>query len=1042
MLDCNRTRLHGVGLLALALVFAAAPLVGQNTGAVAGRLSDSVGPPLPGGLVTLVQLQTGAVRQAIADETGNFRVLRLSPGSYDIRVSVAGFQEQLRRAVSVSAGEETRCDFTLTAGSLDETVEVEGQVSSVSQSIAEWGGRVDREELSTLPLNGRDLFELASQEIGASIAGTADRGITSGQGIQISVFGSRPNMNAFQIDGVNINDATGSAPSSAGGLLLGLEGIQEVKIVTSPFSPEYGRTAGALFTAVSRSGSNEFHGSAFELLRNMAMDARNYFDSPDEKIPPLRRNQFGGALGGPILRERLFFLANYEGLREQAGQTTRSNVPTANARQGLLPQPDGGVKQVQVSPAIRPYMDLYPRPNGAEFGNGVGEFISESIDGKREDFVAVRLDVPLKPKFPLAARYTFDDAERTVPDPFRIWTFSQDSRYQFLHSQLQWIVSPQTISTMILAFSRVRNSELGRTRSDVDDSLSFVPGKPLGTIEVTGLTGLGGGSRARLRPREFITHTVQASGDLIGIRGNHTFKLGTGFDRIHFNQVSDISATGVYWFTSLEDFLLAKPGRGEAMAPGSDSARRWRFSQFFFYLQDEVRLSERLGLSLGVRYEMASTPWEVDGKTATLADPLRESTPRLGGPLFENPSKDNLAPRVGVAWDAAGDGRTVVRLGAGIFFDLLGTRELVVAGARVPPLFRRLSFTRPPFPSILSGTQTMNPPSAVDALDYRLNQPYTAQWQLSIERQVADRGVVSVAYAGSRGIHLMGQLGNINTSQPVTLEDGSLFFPANVTRINPAFREIGMRKAAFNSAYHSFSLQWSSHARRMLSYQFKYTFGKSIDETSNSIYADFRNSDLIPTMFDYRLNRGLSDFDVRHVFAGHAKYSLPEFGPVWVKAFSRMDLIALARVQSGNPFSPRVGFDRANLLGRDDLGQRPDIARNARCDCILGDPARYFDPLAFALPAAGRYGNLGRGTLTGPGLALLDTAIQRVVWEREEVAIRLRAEFFNVLNHPNFQLPSETALFNSRGERLATAGRITETSTTSRQIQLSLRCEF
>lgn len=1030
-------------LLALFLCVVSARVNAQTRSAVEGRVYDVSQAGIAGAQLLLEEVETGSRRRASTDETGYYRVLRLSPGTYQIQARAPGFSEQVRSGVRLSPGESTRADFVLQVGSPDVAIEVAGETSLINQSVSDWGGEVPRKELASLPLNGRDLFELSSLEVGASVPTVSDKGLTSGQGTQISVFGSRPNMNAFQLDGAYINDATGSVPSSAAGFLLGLESIDTVHIVTSPFSAENGRTAGALLTAVSKSGSNDLHGSLFGFFRNSALDAKNYFDVTDEAIPPLRRSQFGGSVGGPIVSSKAFFFLSFEGLRGKRGETVRPVVPTAEARDGLLPGPGGEFRRIDVSPAVVPYLSLFPLPNGEEFGDGTAEFINETIQTTREDYVSGKIDLNLSERVQTSARYTFDDGESSLPDPLRIWKFAQDSRYQFLHGQLQWIRSPGTIGGFVYSLSRVRNSEISNTRGEISPSLSFVEGQPLGSIQVTGLEELGG-IRARLRPRSFAKTSFQVGTDWVHMSGKQTWKWGLGFDRIFFDQVADLSAVGLYRFSSLEDFLSGRARVGEVMAPGSDTRRSWRFNQFFAYLQDEARLRQDLSLSLGVRYEMATTPTEIDGKVATLPDPLHDTEMTVGGQLFRNPSLGNFAPRIALAWHPFGHGRTVIRAGAGIFFDLLGTRELVVAGVRVPPYFNRVNVFHPDFPDIIRSAEEVDPPKSLDGLDYYLDQPYVSRWQLSFEHQLARDLVMALNYAGSRGVHLPGQVGNINPTQPEVTADGRLYFPLDGPRVNPAFTNIGMRRTAFSSSYHSFSAELTRRWGRGLSYRFKYTFGKSIDDTSNTIYADFFNSDLVPMVFDYRQNRGRSDFDIEHVFSGSLLYDLP-FAPSGVAGLlaGGWSVQGLAQAHSGHPFAPTVGFDDARLMASSgDLGQRPNQAVPITDAVILGDPQRYFDPLAFSLPEAGFYGDLGRGTLTGPGLMLIDLALQKVVWKSDQQRLRFRGEFFNVLNHPNFQIPSGLRLFNSQGQRLGTAGRITETSTSSRQVQLALRYEF
>jgi hypothetical protein len=862
---------------------------------------------------------------------------------------------------------------------------------------------------------------------GASVSLTADRGISIGAGIMLSVQGARPSQNSFQLDGLRVNDATGSAPWSAAGRSLGVETIQELRVVSSPFSADLGGAAGAIVTAVSRSGSNAWHGSAFEFLRNSAMDARNYFDDPGEAKPPLRRNQFGGQIGGPLRRNRLFGLGSYEGLRESRSATVRPSVPTLDARRGLLPAP-GGVRQVTVSPAVRPYLDLFPTPNGRDFGDGSAEFINQVGRTTREDYVAGKIDFLATPALRWGGRYTGDWSTSQAPEPLNLWRFLDDSAFHLVHTEAQYVPSSNTIYNLRGGFSRVWNRETNT--NSIPPSLSFVQGLPMGQLDVTGLESLGG-TRARAFPRRYVLNEFQLNSDVTHIRGAHEIRLGGGFTRSQFNEIFNSGLVGRYQFTSLENFLGNRARRSELQLPHSDTVRGWRQSQFFAYLQDDYRISSRMSFSIGLRYEAYSVPSEVNGKVATLRNPETDRAVTVGGSIFRNPSKDNFAPRASFAWDPLGSGRTVLRAGGGIFFDRLGSRELANAGVRLPPFFDRANVDNPPFPDIVTATRNAPSSLVLDGLEWNVNQPYTGQWQLSVERRWSTATIVRIAYAGARGVHLLGQVGNVNTTRPQFL-NGGVFFPENTPRLNPAFDSVGYRKTQFNSFYHGLLL---SLDQRFRSFQFRgnYSWSKTLDEVSNSVAGDFLNDDLMPMVFQHRLNRGPAAFDIRHRFTAAASYSAPSRLGGW-------ELHGVCQVQTGFPFAPSVGFDRARLQPNSgDQGQRPDLAGNIR---ILGDPALYFDPLAFSLPAPGILGNAGRGIMTGPGVFVLDLAVHKVLWKRESHAVRLRVEAFNATGHPNFSSPSGFRLFNSSGQRLGTAGRIDSTSTPPRQIQVALRYSF
>jgi hypothetical protein len=1029
--------------LLFSLLLLTAGMIAQTTGQIEGVVRDPAGLPAPGTALRIVETGTGAERRLSTDQRGWYLAPGLAPGRYDIEASQAGFRSEIRRGVELLAGRSARVDFLFQLGEIRDSVVVTGEASTVSAAPRDWGGYIEQQKLESLPLNGRDLFDLSSQQPGATVATTAYKTMVTGSGIRVSVNGARPNQNSFRMDGIYINDATAAAPSSAAGRLLGLEGIQELQLVASPFDAEYGRGGGAAFVAVSRSGSNQWHGSAYEFLRNSALDARNFFDPAGEGIPPLRKNQFGGLLGGPLRRNRLFFLGNYEGLRVTSGQTLSSVTPTAEARLGRLP----GLT-VPVAPQIVPYLNLYPLPNGREYGDGTGEFISEGITSSREDYATGKLDAVFSSRLRHAARYTFDDAGANRPDRLKIFSFRDDSRYHFLHTETQFIQSPNTIQSLRAGFSRVWNSQTNSQPGSIPASMSFVPGQPMGYIAMTaGLTGLGGvtGDSVALMPRRFVINDFQFNYAVTQIRGAHALRLGGAFNRVQFNQRSDRNAKGTYTFSSLAEFVQARPRSGDVMASGSDTVRGWRQNIFSGFAQDEFRASPRLSATLGVRYEAYSPPGEVNGKIATLRDFLHDSAFAVGGPLFDNPSRTNLAPRASLALLPFRSGKTVIRAGAGIFFDLLSTRELVVAGVRVPPFYTLLSVNRPAFPNLVQAAQNAPSASSPDMLDYYVQQPYLAQFQLLVQQELARDTVLQLGYAGSRGVHLPGQLSEANPTRPEILPDGGLFFPENGLRLNPAFGRTRMRRTQFDSCYHGFQAGLERRWRGGFRFQVKYAWSKSLDNTSNAVNKDFVNSDGTPTMFNYRLNRGRSDFDLRHTFGGNFSWALPQAGGgVAGRVLGGWELVGLIQAQTGPPFNPVVGFDRARLTGgaANDPGERPMYAAGPGAKVILGDPERWFDPNAFALPPAGMYGNLGRNVLEGPGLTTLDVALHKVLWRTEHHSVRLRVEAFNIVNHPNFQIPSVFTLFTSTLDRVGSAGRITETATTSRQIQLALKWVF
>lgn len=1033
------TRFHPV---LSALLLAATSLAAQTTGVIEGVVKDSSGLPVQSVTVRVESTLTGEARQAATNEQGRYRVLSLPPSIYRLEVRHDGFAPLVHDGIAVSAGRSVDVDLSLQLSATAETVVVTAAPPLVSTDANDWGRVIQRRQVDSLPLSGRDMFDLATQQAGTAVATNARNELFNGTGLKISINGARPNQNSFRMDGIYMSDAAGMAPASAAGRLLGLESIQELAIASSPFSAEFGRAAGSVVTAISRTGGNDFHGSGYWFLRNEALDARNFFDT--QKTPPLRRHQFGGSFSGPVRKDRIFFLLNYESLRENRSRTQRALTLTPGARQGILPVPGGSPVTVPVNPIIVPYLNLYPLPNGREFGDGTAEFISEATYRATENFGTARGDIRLSDKLRTSLRYSEDDANAGEPDIFQFWKYIYTSRFRFISSETTYTTSAHTIYSLRAGHSTVGNRQDATPPPGIPRELSFVPGLPMGNIAVTGLSDLTD-QPARASPRVSRFNDLQFNGDVSHIRGIHTLRAGVGYDRLNFAQQSDLTAVGRYRFFSIDELLRVRPRSGEFMDPSSDTRRHWAQHQYHFFLQDELRPSARLSLTLGVRYEGYTVPTEADGKIATLRDPYRDNRITVGGPLFTNPSKDNFAPRAALAWRLDNKGRSVLRLGAGMFFDLLGTREIALAGMRVPPFYRRfIGGSNVNFPNLTNSPGAFVTDEAIDGLAYRLRQPYVLQFQANIQHQLNSNTFLQLGYAGTRGIHLVGQYGDLNVVQPVQRADGRLVFPREAGPLNPAFQRIGLRGADFDSIYHAGSLQLTHNFHSGFRLHFAYTFAKGIDNSSSPAFRDFgESSDRIPTPFNISLQRARSDFDVRHILSSNFNWELPWRAPRAKALLNGWQLHGLFQMQTGFAFNPAIGYDRSLIRSSNsDLEQRPDLAVAPGSKIILGDPQQWFDPLAFSLPEEGVLGNLGRGTLTGPGLMSTNLAAHKEIFRRERHSLRLRVETFNLTNHTNLSVPTGRALFASTGRRVASAGRITTTSNPARQLQLALRWEF
>lgn len=1005
----------------------------QTTGTLDGVVLDSSQQAIRGAAVDIVAEATGARRHAESDAAGYFSAPGLAPGSYSLQVSAEGFRAEKRVGLALTAGQTLRVPAQLEIGSTQQTLEVRAEATLLSASASAWGLSLSKEKLQSLPLNGRDIFELAQQQPGVTMPTAASHSaLTYGQGQRFSVNGARPNQNAIRIDGIFSGDSTGNAPASAAARSLGVESIEEISLVTSPFSAEYGRMAGGLLTAVSKSGTNQWHGSAYEYLRNSAMDAKNFFDALDSEIPAFRRNQFGGLLGGPVRANKLFVLVNYESLRESAARSQNVTVPNANSRLGILP----GTAPVVVAPAVKPYLALYPLPNGGDFGDGTGNYTSAPATITREHYVSGKMDWLRSERLRLSARYVGDTSESSTADAFSLWDFAYQSRYHFLNFDAQWVQSPRTVHQFRLGLSRIWNRNVSIS-SAVPEALRFVPGKEMGTIQVTGLTELGT-ARPRTSPQQLTSNDAQFSHQVSITAGAHMLKAGGGLHWVQSPRMSGSAEVGSYTFESLTQFLLGRPRSGEVLLPGASSALLLRQNIYHLFLQDDYRVNRHMSVSAGVRYEPYSALREKRMRFARLSLPIETAHIEMSNELYRNPSLRNFAPRVGLAWDPAGDGKTAIRVGAGIFTEVLGTSNMSPSRGMGGPNYRRVSVLTPPFPNMLAVASQDSSLPGLDTLDYDALQPYVMQFQVAAQRQLSGKTVLHAAYVRTRGVHMLGFVGSVNPARPVTDANGELFFPAGAMRMNPLLDRISLTRPQFDLSHHALVTSLDRRFQHGIQFQARYSWARTIDNSSSGLLRDYVATDYVPNSFDYGVNRGLSDYHIGHVFGMNFTWAVPS-KQRWLRGW---ELSGLGQAQTGAPFNPRTGFDRVRLLASGstgDLGQRPDLAGPVT---IIGAPDRYFDPSAFLLPRAGYYGNSGRNVLIGPGLVNFDGAAQRRFQISERHSVVARGEVFNVANRPNFQQPSALSLFTSTGQRVGSAGRITETVTTSRQMQLVLRWAF
>lgn len=1051
-----------IRLLLLALLALPYSASGQViTATIFGVVRDETGAILPGATITVKNLDTGIVRTTVTDDQGRYRVPQLAVGNYQVEASLTGFQTAVRSGITLTVGREAAVDFTLKVGEISERVTVIGEAPLVDTSSSAISALVDDKTIQDLPLNGRDLTQLVNLQPGAmevrTASGTSSMISGVGPGKRISVSGSRTSYNLYSIDGVDVQDIHRQAPGSVSGGSLGVEGIREFSVLANNYSAEYSSQGGAVVNAITNSGTNDIHGSLFEFHRNSVLDAKNFFDKVDEPIPPFKRNQFGFALGGPIRKDQSFFFSSYEGLRERLGLSLVSRVPDENARKGLLPDPNrpGQLRDVGVHPLIAPYLALLPLPNGRNFGDGTAEFLTSFSRPTTENYFVSRVDHKFSDSDSLVARYIFDNSTVKFPNNGNVLALtSGELGWQSMMISESHLFSPTLINNFRLGFNRTREFITTGRLFELGPEFDFIPGQPFGNssnIDVGGLTSIGGQSN---HPKFYVVNSFQYSDDVAYTRGAHAFKFGVLVKRFQVNITAPQNLGGTYRFLSLDRFLRAEPFTFTGAKRGGDPTRSMRQNLVGVYVQDDIRVKRNLTLNLGLRYEFATSPTEKHGRITNVRSAL-DAAPTIGA-LYDNPSLRNFGPRIGFAWDLTGDGRTALRGGFGLFYQQLLSNVWFIDIVRQPPFFGIAQMRNPPFLAVFRTIDPAGITPNLQSLDFDLDQPYIMQYNLSLQREIASNTSMSIAYAGSRGNHLL-YVRMANAAVPVILSDGRKFFPAGSQRRNPNFADDARQSSWAQSFYNSFQLSLRRRFAKGLQFQVSYTFSRSIDEGYDRWdFTQFGGTTGFQDPDDHKVGRGLSDFHVSNNFVFNYTYDLP-IGPgqriggdlngAAAKLLGGWQINGIVTLADGAPFTATLGYNAARD-GVLNFTITPNLRAGASNNPVLGGPDRYFDPTAFEAQELGFYGNLGRNTIIGPGFANFDFALIKNTFIRslsENFNVQFRAEFFNLFNRPQFANPAgqQRVIIINQGQGInPAAGRITSTVATSRQIQFALKVIF
>ena len=1057
----------------------------QTTGVIRGRVADETGGILPGVDITARNQDTGITRVGISDDEGRYRLSQLALGTYSVTAELAGFQAGVVQGVTLSIVRDSVVDITLSVGAITEQVIVTAEGSLVDTSSASVGSLVDRQSITDLPLNGRDFIQLAALQEGVVTPTSGIGGRTGDTGLKMTIGGSRPNQNAILLDGTDIKNYYGNTPGGLSGALLGVETVREFQVITNAYGAEYGRFTGGVISAVTKSGTNEFHGSLFEYHRNSALDARNFFDrdplNPLErsKPPNFVKNQFGGSIGGPIVQDRTFFFGAYEGLRERLTTTITNTFPNEDAHNGLLPRfrgrcqndqtgnpaqvdPATGLCDIGVHPEIRPYLDLYPIAQGPDFGDGTAQFPFPAPGPLNENYYLIKVDHQISDSDSFFARYTLDWSDRLRWRTQYLYSGDSIARNQYLTLEEKHIFSPTLLNELRFAFNRTRVHDIEVTNfPEIDEALFLLPDREglFGLIRAGGrdISQFGNSTR---EPQRHTQNLFQTMDNLVWTKGSHAIKIGVSWSRFQYNGDNRAGFPGSYTWDSLGDFLVNDPESALHFASEQYTAGI-RQNLIGIYIQDDYQFSPNLTFNLGLRYEFITNPTEVADRIGKITT-AGQREPTIGGTLFDrNPSLKNYSPRVGFAWDPTGSGKYSVRGGFGLFHDQLLPWIYTLVPGRGKPFAVQSNYDVDAgdtiiFPDTLRNSlptdRAVQAPSVAEI--FETEQPYIMNWNLSLQAEIVPGTAVTATYSGSKGVHLS-RIVDANVPIGVIEADGRRFIAPDTPRHNTSFGQIQARQFDGDSSYHGMRFGLRKRYSAGFAYQVSYTFQKFLDNGSNYTGSpgDFSTGNTRGTHWlDSSLDKGPSAWNTPQTFSANVSYDLP-FGPgrsfgagasgAWGKVIEGWQINTLIRLADGPAVEINQGGDRMC----DFCEERPDLIPGADNSPNSGDVNRWFgDPEDNFMPSQPGYvGTLGRNTAVGPGLATVDFSILKNISMGETTRFQFRAEFFNIFNRTNFHPPERSRESFGRGSGTfpnATFGGIFETATTNRQIQLALRIDF
>jgi Carboxypeptidase regulatory-like domain/TonB dependent receptor len=1061
-----------------------------TNGAILGTVYDASGAGVPGVRVMLKSVETGVQRSVTTDSDGAYEFLSVSAGAYEVEASLAGFKTQVRQGIVLTVGATSAVNFSLAVGEVQEKVVVTDETPQVDTSSSTLSGVVGEAAIRELPLNGRDWLQLATLQAGViggleqqSNANSTNSRAARGNGENLYISGNRPTENLYQVDGLIVNDYANGSPGSGLNVNLGVDAVREFAVLTSDYGSQYGLTSGGVVNAIFKSGGNQIHGDAFGFFRNSALDARNFFDNSNPAngpvgTPPFHRNQYGGSIGGPIVKDKTFFFGSFEGLTQDLSISQKTLTLSNAARMGILPNPKGpGTTTVNIAPNIVPYLQLFPVSNLADNGDGTADLIFPGAETGHEYYAVGKIDHNFSELTRLSASFQWDTGALLQPDPYNQKLQGSPSGHDNFTVSLQHSFTPTVLNTSRIGVSRTFAADSQDVSAisplETNTKLGFIPNLPVGILTAGPLSTAGGLGAAGADNFHFTSY--QASDDLNVIRGRHTLQFGFLFDRIDDNFDSANIPLGEWDYASVSDLLANNPQDFTSDLPGTSGVRGLRSDVFGLYAQDSFRLRHNLTVNYGVRYETSTPVSEQSGRVATLVN-LTDPTPRTGGAFFNNPTKRNFAPRVGLSWDPTGSGKTSIRASFGTY-DILPLPYLFINRTHGAPFFLQGNAVcpcldpnnQPLFPDGLSLLQGPGAKSRVAFVEANPHRAYNNQWNLSIQRQLAPDTALTVSYVGSHAVHVplgIEDADQVPLADVTTAPDGHLLFPIpagatfnqqvkNVQRINPNFSRIVATLWRDYSKYNGLQINLSKRFSHGFAIQGAYTYSKSLDQGS-ATFSDneYLNTAGPPYAFIPNLQNGVSDFNITNNFVVNGTWNIPVSQSLHGAPRAILEGWELGNIltlHSGVPFTVKensdIAFTGNSRVNTTAGGQRPNFNPGPGCstDAVNpGQPSNYIKLNCFSLPLPGEIGNLGRNTLRGPGFADLDFSLFRnIALSHEKYRIQFRAEAFNLLNHTNFGAQT-TGIFNGNDPTpLQSSGQLQgPTLTTSRQLQLGVKFVF